>query len=77
MAILKTSNGAPRVWAGPVGPTASFAGVRVGFPSDRCCADGALHSGANDLAEMNRGRTAEAPPISPSQIRSICSVRAA
>lgn len=29
--ILKTSNGAPRLWAGPVGPSASAAGVRAGW----------------------------------------------
>src|SRR5882762_8833710 len=28
---LRTSNGALRVWAGPVGPTASVAGVRAGL----------------------------------------------
>src|SRR6266446_4168478 len=33
--LLKTANGAPRVWAGPVGPTASAASVRAGSASAR------------------------------------------
>src|SRR5260370_18759058 len=47
--ILRTLNGSLRVWAEPVGPTASVAGVRAGLVFGRKSDRGPLRSGAGHL----------------------------
>src|SRR5712691_4946754 len=54
--ILRAPSGALRVWAGPVGPTASVAGVRAGSAFGRKSARGSLRSGAGDPELERRER---------------------
>src|SRR5205814_921076 len=46
--IIRTLNGAPLVWAGPVGPAARVAGVRAGLAFGRKTDRGPFRSGAGD-----------------------------
>src|SRR5437879_12445330 len=46
--IIRTLNGAPLVWAGPVGPAARVAGVRAGLAFGRKTGRGSCRSGAGD-----------------------------